>query len=68
MWNFEGMIVEGKYMGEYPVKGRVELSRVKYGGKVQHTVVLEEPISLRWRSEPVCRVLLEHECVTSVRC
>ena len=28
MWNLEGLRVEGLYMGEFPVEGRVELSRV----------------------------------------
>ena len=32
MWNLEGLRVEGLYMGEFPVEGRVELSRVRYGG------------------------------------
>jgi hypothetical protein len=32
MWNLEGLTVKGRYMGEFPVVGRVELSRVQYGG------------------------------------
>lgn len=65
-WNLEGMKVWGNYMGEFPVSGRVELSRVKYGGGIQHTVVLDEPIQLPWRSEPKDRVLLDHQNVVRV--
>jgi len=66
MWNLENMQVTGKYMGSFPVAGRVELSRVAYGGDVKHTVVLDKPITLRWRSEPVNRIILEHCFVESV--
>lgn len=65
MWNFEGLKVEGVYF-DVPVVGRVESSRVKYGGGVQHTVVLDDPIQLRWRNEPTTRVLLDMENVTRV--
>ena len=65
-WNLEGMNVAGLYMGSFPVAGRVESSRVKYGGGVEHTVVLSEPLSMPWRSEPATRVLLEHKFVTTV--
>jgi hypothetical protein len=43
-WNLEGMFVSGHYMGEFPITGRVEYSRVKYGGEVEHGVVLDHPI------------------------
>ena len=45
MWNLEGQTVRGAYFG-VPVEGIVTLSRVKYGGKVQHTVDLFFPITL----------------------
>lgn len=67
MWNLEGLTVRGLYMGEYPVSGRVELSRVKYGGEVVHTVVLEKPLNLRWRAEPAERLLVEHKYIEQVR-
>ena len=63
-WNLEGLRVTGMYMGEYPVSGRVELSRVKYGGGIQHTVVLDTPLALRWAVRD--RVLLDHENVVRV--
>jgi hypothetical protein len=33
-WNLEGLNVWGMYLDMFPVSGRVELSRVKYGGGV----------------------------------
>ena len=66
-WNLEGMWVSAVYMGEYPVSGRVESSRVRYGGEVQHTVVLDTPIQFRWRAEPALRLLVEHRFVQQVR-
>jgi hypothetical protein len=64
-WNLEGLSVTGRYMGEYPVSGRVVLSRVKYGGGIQHTVVLNEPIQIYNAVRD--RVLLDHENVEFVR-
>ena len=63
-WNLEGLHVTGMYMGEYQVSGLVELSRVKYGGGVQHTVVLDKPLSLRWAVRD--RVLLDQQDVIRV--
>ena len=45
MWNLEGQIVRGVYFN-VPVEGVVTLSRVKYGGEVQHTVDLFFPITM----------------------
>lgn len=45
-WNLEGLRVEATYLEEIPVVGRVELSRVAYGGNVCHTVVLDMPITV----------------------
>ena len=45
MWNLEGLIVRGEYFG-VPVEGVVTLSRVKFGGEVQHTVDLFFSITL----------------------
>lgn len=46
IWDLEGMTVSGKYMGEFPVTGKVRLSRVKYGGWVTHHVDLDTPIEV----------------------
>ena len=45
-WNLENLSVEGLYMGEFPIRGIVHLSRVMYGGRVSHHVTLEEPITV----------------------
>jgi len=66
MWNLEGMTVTGNYY-DVPVKGRIELSRVAYGGSIKHTVVLETPIQLRWRTEPTTRVILDHTEILTVK-
>ena len=64
MWNLEGLEVRGRYMGEFPVAGRVELSRVKYGGEVSHHVVLESPVEVYGAQRD--RVILEHKFVEQV--
>ena len=66
MWNLEGMTVTGNYY-DIPVKGLIESSRVAYGGRVKHTVVLETPIRLRWRTEPTTRVILDHTEILTVK-
>lgn len=43
MWNRTNQVVSGIYMG-IPYQGVVASSRVKYGGEVQHTVDLFNPI------------------------
>ena len=45
MWNLEGQTVRGAYFG-LTVEGIVTLSRVKFGGTVQHTVELFFPITM----------------------
>lgn len=66
MWNLEGLCIEAKYLDEFLVSGKVESSRVAYGGKVKHTVVLNEPLVMRWRSEPAERLIVDHETVSRV--
>ena len=46
MWNLEGLTVKGYYLFGLPVEGIVTLSRVKFGGTVQHTVELFFPITM----------------------
>ena len=46
MWNLEGQYVTGLYLQMFPVGGTVTESRVKYGGSVQHTVQLNQPIQV----------------------
>jgi hypothetical protein len=59
-WVKDGEHINATYMG-HPVSGVVESSRVKYGGQVQYTVVLDQPINLPWRQELVSRVLIDGE-------
>lgn len=65
MWNYEGMTVTGKYLGEFPVSGVVELSRVAYGGRVKHTVVLPAPIMVYGAERD--RVILDMAEIEMVR-
>ena len=61
-WNKDGSTIKSEYLGAL-VTGVVEDSRVKYGGKVQYTVKLDEPVMFRWRSEPTDRVLIDEDNV-----
>lgn len=63
-WNLEGLSIEASYLDDFSISGKVELSRVKYGGKVQHTVVLESPINIYGQLRD--RLLIEHEDVSRV--
>jgi len=49
--------IVAKYMGTH-VHGHIVSSRVKYGGKLQHTVELVLPVQFHWRSEPTTVVLI----------
>ena len=42
-WNLEGKRINGMYLGLWPYSGLVTNSRVMYGGRVQHTVQVDEP-------------------------
>lgn len=63
-WNLEGLTVFGRYLGSMPVKGKVTLSRVKYGGGVSHHVELETPLLVYGNLRN--RIILEHEFVERV--
>jgi hypothetical protein len=59
-WIKDGKTIVANYLGE-TVRGTVESSRVKYGGRVQYTVNLEKSVQFPWRSEPSTRVLIDHD-------
>ena len=59
-WVLDGERITANYY-EYTVTGVVIDSRVKYGGKVQYTVVLDEPLTRRWSTEPIDRVLVDRD-------
>ena len=66
MWNLVGQRIRARYFGDQEVEGRVVESRVKYGGRVQHTVEFDQPIQLRWRALKAVRILIDHEEVIEV--
>lgn len=63
-WIKDGETILANYLGER-VRGVVESSRVKYGGKVQYTVNLEAPVCFPWRSTPSQRVLINQDEIIS---
>ena len=63
-WNLEGMTVSGTYLDMFPIRGKVESSRVKYGGGVVHLVVLDRPMIVFGAARS--RVLMDHATVTKV--
>lgn len=65
-WILDGEKVSGLYYGN-AFSGVVRESRVKYGGSVQYTVDLDQPIQLRWRSEPKSVILVDAIEIQSAR-
>ena len=63
-WNLEGQRVTGKYLGDIAFTGTVTESRVKYGGKVGNTIVLDTPIVVF--GEVRTLVLMESDEITQV--
>lgn len=70
MWNLEGMQIEGTYLDEVEVSGRVTHSRVAYGGGVEHHVKIDNgfsAVSGRVRREAGEVIIVEHKYITGVR-
>ena len=66
-WDLEGERVEGLYLGDILVAGRVELSLVQYGGSVSHHVALANPLTLYGNTRAAGeRVIIEHKNITRV--
>lgn len=70
MWNLEGMQVWGSYLDEVEVSGRVTLSRVAYGGAVQHHIKLDKGLSIA--GGRVIRpagdvIIIDHRHITRVK-
>ena len=63
-WDLEGCRVNGLYMGCFPISGKVELSRVQYGGEVSHHIALDEPIKVYGSVRD--RVILEHKFINRI--
>jgi hypothetical protein len=56
-WILDGERIQATYMG-HTVTGVVESSRIKYGGRIQYTVNLDQAIKFRWSTEPTTLVLI----------
>jgi len=63
-WNLEGLRINGLYMGMFPISGKVDLSRVQYGGEVSHHILLDEPIKVYGALRD--RIILEHKFVNRI--
>jgi hypothetical protein len=63
-WNLEGLTVTGLYLGSIPIKGKVDLSRVTYGGTVTHHIQLDRSVMIfdEWRN----RVIVDHAHILTV--
>lgn len=62
-WNKDGNTIKAVYCGE-PVTGVVLDSRVKYGGKVQYEIQLDEALYLPWSGgQPRDIVLVDEDDV-----
>jgi hypothetical protein len=58
-WIKDGKRVQARYLGSEPVQGLIVESRVRYGGKVCYTVVLDQPTQFPWRSDPATVVIVD---------
>jgi hypothetical protein len=68
-WNLEGLRVVGRYMDTVRVSGVVTLSRVAYGGMVQHHVQLDKGFNIlkgAVKREAGEYVILEHPYIHRV--
>ena len=63
-WNLENLVVEGKYLGDIPVRGKVMLSRVQYGGQISHHILLDKPIEVYGAVRET--VIVEHKWIEYV--
>jgi len=63
-WDLTGKRVNGLYMGLFPISGKVDLSRVQYGGEVSHHVALDQAIKVYGAMRD--RIILEHKFVNRV--
>lgn len=63
-WNLEGLMITASYLDSFHVSGTVAASRVKYGGGICHTVVLNNPITVYGTIRN--RVIVEHQDVTKI--
>lgn len=66
VWNLECLNIVAMYYSK-EVRGFVTNSRVKYGGKVQHTVRLDTPLETTGvYGEPRYTCLIDHEEIIAI--
>ena len=65
-WIKDGQRVQARYLGTEPRAGLVVDSRVRYGGKVSYTVILDEPAAFPWRSEPTTLVIVDQDEIVEI--
>ena len=65
-WDLSNLYIDATYL-DIPVVGKVVLSRVAFGGRVKHTIVLDPPLKLSFSNELRDRLIVDHENVTRVR-
>ena len=64
-WSLEGLNVSAVYLDQFPISGTVESSRVQYGGRVCHTIILDTPLAVYGSVRD--RVIIDHSQVNRVR-
>ncbi len=65
-WIKDGQRVQAKYLGTEPRSGLVVESRVRYGGKVCYTVILDQAVTFPWRSEPTTLVIVDQTEIVEI--
>jgi hypothetical protein len=58
-WNLQGQTVTGNYVSTFPVTGTVINSYVLLGGRVKHSIQLNEPTEILGSIREI--VVLSHE-------
>jgi hypothetical protein len=65
MWDLQGMIVTGKYIGEFNITGKVRVSRIAFGGGIKHHIDLDTPIEVYGSIRD--SVIINHYDIETVR-
>ena len=65
-WIKDGLHVNARYLGTQKVTGLVVESRVRYGGKVCYTLVLDSEVLLPWRTEPTNIVIVDEQEIDEI--
>jgi hypothetical protein len=65
-WIKDGQRVNARYLGTEALPGIIVESRVRYGGKVCYTVILDQPAQFPWRSDPTTLVIVDQNEITEI--